>query len=80
MIWSILGILAATAGIIFFQYPYLLKTGSKRDWAAFSILLAGGAVYGILYALRVKLGSPYELMIKIDKPVTDILMKLFDKE
>lgn len=76
MIWKIFGIIAAIIGIILFMIPRLLKTGSKRDLVAFSVFLACGAVYSILYVLGVKLSTPFYFMADIVKPISVFLMKI----
>ncbi|MBP1994821.1 hypothetical protein [Paenibacillus eucommiae] len=70
---AVLGILAVTAMIIWFEVPSLWKRGLKRELIVFSILLILGAGVSIAKSSHIQVPNPLDMMNVMFKPLGDFI-------
>lgn len=68
-----LAILLATAVIVMFDVPSMVKNKQKKEIVIYSILLFIGVSFLILLAVGVKIPSPVELFLYVEKPFKNVL-------
>lgn len=73
--WVILGILLIAILIIVLEVPPLLKKKQKKELGFFLLLLLCGSGLSIAQGLDVNIPNPFDLIITIFKPISDLMMK-----
>lgn len=74
--WSILGNLTITIGIILYEVPSLLKRNLKRELWVFSILLIIGVILSIFKNLDIGIPNPFDWITVVYKPLTNIIFSI----
>lgn len=75
--WSILGILTITIGIIVLELPYLFKKRLKRELWVFSVLMIFAVVLSIAKSLNMSIPNPFDWLTIILKPFTNLILNAF---
>lgn len=74
--WVIGGILLVAILIIVLEVPPLLKKKQKKELWVFSLLLLCGSGLGIAQGLDLNIPNPFDLIVTIYKPLSDLMMSL----
>lgn len=70
---AILGVMAATAAIVFIDFPYMRSNRLTKEMWVFSILLLLGAGLSIAKALRLDLPTPLDAIALAFRPFSRFL-------
>ncbi|WP_152393272.1 hypothetical protein [Paenibacillus guangzhouensis] len=74
----VLGILASTILIAMIEIPHLLKNNLTRELWIFMVLLLLGTIGWILKSLHLYLPNPFDLMIIMFRPFSELLFGLLE--
>lgn len=72
--WPSLGILLFSVIVISLQLPKLIKKGLKKEAVLFTAMMAGATLLGIAFLLHVHLPNPLNLLVRIYKPLSRIII------
>ncbi|WP_284645921.1 hypothetical protein [Paenibacillus silviterrae] len=71
--WSLIGIIAAAAGIALVEGPALWRSKDTREFLCFSLLLLTGLGLSTAETLQWKIPNPLDAVAFVFTPVSDML-------